>query len=64
MSVEMILPGEFKDRMATITKIADDRERLRKAVKLMMITLRSMGYGEGCDIFQWMRMPRNSELHR
>lgn len=52
LSAGIVSPMEFKARMAAIEKNAADSEAAHTAAdELMTTTLRSLGYGEGIDIF-------------
>jgi hypothetical protein len=47
-------PAEFKERMADLAEISrGDTEANRYLAELLLLEcLRSLGYGEGCDIYE------------
>jgi hypothetical protein len=45
-------PAEFKERMAQWSGLSDPDIAHHEADKLLLECLRSLGYGEGCDIYE------------
>ena len=53
MSNRIIKPAEFAERMREASECGSEEGHLL-ADRLMLETLRSLGYGEGCDVFEAM----------